>query len=49
MRKNESLLNKRVSVRSMGTFLGSSVLVAVVAGLFWHRRAIKRLVEISRM
>jgi hypothetical protein len=49
MRKNETLLNKRVSVRSMGTFLSSSVLVAVVAGLFWHRRAIKRLVEISRM
>jgi hypothetical protein len=49
MRKNESVLNKRVSVRSMGNFLGGSLLVAVVAGMFWHRRAIKRLIEINRI
>ena len=49
MRKNESVLNKKVSVRTMGNFLGGSLLVAIVAGVFWHRRAIKRLVEISRM
>jgi hypothetical protein len=49
MRKNESVLNKRVFVRSMGNFLGGSLSVAVVAGVFWHRRAIKRLIEINRM
>ena len=49
MRKNEGVLNQKVSVQSIGTFLGGSLLVAVVAGVFWHRRAIKRLVEISRM
>jgi hypothetical protein len=49
MRKNESVLDKKVSVRSMGTFLGGSLLVAVVAGVFRHRRAIKRLIEIHRM
>ena len=49
MRKNESVLNKKVSVRSMDNFLGGSLLVAVVAGVFWHRRAIKRPIEIRRM
>ena len=49
MRKNESVLNKRVTVRSMGRLLGGSLLVAVVAGVFWHRLAIKRLIEINRM
>jgi hypothetical protein len=49
MRKNESVLNKKVAVRSMGTLLGSGLLVAVAAGLFWHRRALKRLVEINKM
>ena len=49
MRNNESVLDKRVSVRSLGNFLGGSLLVAVVAGVFWHRRAIKRLIEIRRM
>ena len=49
MRKIESVLDKKVSVRSMGNILGGSVLVAVVAGVFWHRRAIKRLIEINRM
>ena len=49
MKKNESVLDKKVSVRGMGNFLGGSLLVAVVAGVFWHRRAIKRLSEINRM
>lgn len=49
MRKNESVLDKRVSVRSMGNFLGGSLLVAVVAGVIRHRRAIKRLIQIHRM
>ena len=49
MRKNESVLDKRVSVRSIGNLLGGSLLVAVVAGVVWHRRAIKRLIEIHRM
>lgn len=49
MRKNERLLDKRVSVRSMGSFLGGSVIVAFVAGVLRHRRAIKRLIQIHRM
>ena len=49
MKRNDSLLDKRVSVRSIGAAVGGSFLVAVVAGLFWHRRAIKRLIEINRM
>ena len=49
MRKNGSVLDKKVSIRSIGTFLGSSLLAAVVAGAFYHRRAIKRLIEIQRM
>lgn len=49
MRRIESVLNKKVSVRRLGNLVGGSLLVAVVAGVFWHRRAIKRLVEISRM
>ncbi len=49
MRKSESVLDKRVSVRSIGNLLGGSLLVAVVAGVFRHRRAIKRLIEIHRM
>jgi hypothetical protein len=49
MRNNGSVLDKRVSIRSMGNVLGGSLLVAVVAGMFWHRRAIKRLIEINRM
>jgi hypothetical protein len=49
MRKNESVLDKRVSLRSIGNFLGGSLLLAVVSGLFWHRRAIKRLIEIRTM
>ena len=49
MKQNDSLVDKRVSVRSIGAAVGGSFLVAVVAGLFWHRRAIKRLIEIDRM
>jgi hypothetical protein len=49
MRKNERLLDKSVSVRSMGNFLGGSVIVAFVAGVLRHRRAIKRLIQIHRM
>jgi hypothetical protein len=49
MRKNEKVLDKRVSLRGMGSFLGGSLLVAFVAGVFRHRQAIKRLIEIHRM
>ncbi|HEX6731467.1 MAG TPA: hypothetical protein VF074_15690 [Pyrinomonadaceae bacterium] len=49
MRKIENVLDRRVSVRSIGNFLGGSLLVAVVAGVFRHRRAIKRLIQIHRM
>jgi formate/nitrite transporter FocA (FNT family) len=49
MRKNESVLDRKVSVRGLGNLVGGSILVAVVAGVLWHRQAIKRLVEISRM
>ena len=49
MKKIENVLDKRVSVRSLGSFLGGSLLVAIVAGVFRHRRAIKRLIEIQRM
>ena len=49
MRKIESILDKKLSVRRVGNFLGGSLLVAVVAGVFYHRRAIKRLIEMNRM
>ena len=49
MRENEGLLNKRASVKSIGVAAGGAFLIAVVSGLFWHRRAIKRLIEISQM
>jgi len=49
MKKFENVLDKKVSVRSLGSFLGGSLLVAIVAGVFHHRRAIKRLIEIQRM
>lgn len=49
MRKNESVLDKKVSVRGIGNLLGGSLLVAVVAGIVRHRRAIMRLIEIRRM
>jgi hypothetical protein len=49
MKKIENVLDKRVSVRSLGSFLGGSLLLAIVAGVFHHRRAIKRLIEIQRM
>ena len=48
MRKT-SVLDKRVSILSLGTFLGGSLLVAVVAGVIRHKRALKRLIEIRRM
>ncbi len=47
--EHEHMLDKKVSIRNMGTLVGGSLLVAVVAGVFWHRQAIKRLVEIRRM
>ena len=46
---DDPLLDKRVSVRSRGAAVGGSFMVAVVAGLFWHGRATKRLIEINRM
>jgi len=49
MSKNKSLLDRKMSLRSMGNLLGGSVVAAVVAGVFWHRRAIKRLIEIRLM
>ena len=49
MKRNDSPFDKRVSVRTLGAAVGGGLLVAVVAGLFWHRRAIKRLIEINRM
>ena len=49
MKRNDSPFDKRVSVRSIGAAVGGSFLVAVVAGLFWHGRATKRLIEINRM
>lgn len=49
MNRNEGLLDKRVSVRSMGAVIGGTLVLAIVSGVFWHRRAIKRLIEISRM
>jgi len=49
MKKIETVLDKKVSVRSFSSFLGGSLLVAIVAGVFHHRRAIKRLIEIQRM
>jgi len=47
--KTESLLDKQVSVRRMGKCLGGSLFVAAVAGVFYHRRAIRRLIEMCRM
>lgn len=49
MSGNEGLLNKRISVKSIGAVAGGAFLIAVVSGLFWHRRAIKRLIEIRQM
>ena len=49
MRKIEKVLDKKLSVRNMGTVLGGGLVVAVVAGVFWHRRAIKRLIDMNRM
>jgi len=49
MKNKESVLNRRVSVRTIGALVGSSVAMAVLAGLFYHRRAIKRLIEIRQM
>lgn len=49
MRKTESLLDKKVTIRRMGNCLGGGLIVAVVAGLVCHRRAIKHLIEIRRM
>ena len=49
MKQKDILLDKRVSVRGMGAALGNAFLAAAVAGLFWRRRAIKRLFEINRM
>jgi hypothetical protein len=49
MRRNECLLDKRVSVRGLGAVLGGTLLASLVAGLVWHRRALKRLIEINRM
>jgi hypothetical protein len=47
--RKTGVLDKRVSILSLGTFLGGSLVVAVVAGVIRHRRAIKRLIEIHRM
>lgn len=47
--KNKSLSNKTVKVSSIGRILGGTFLMAVVAGVFWHRRDIKRLIELHRM
>jgi hypothetical protein len=49
MRRNECLLDKRVSVRGLGAVIGGALLGSLVAGLVWHRRALKRLIEINRM
>jgi hypothetical protein len=49
MKRNENLLNKRLSVRSLGALLGGTFLAAVVAGVIWHMGDIKRLVKISQM
>jgi hypothetical protein len=48
MRQDECLLNKRVSVKSIGAVAGGAFLIAVVSGLLWHRRTIKRLIEIRQ-
>jgi hypothetical protein len=49
MRRNEGLLDKRVSVRGLGAVIGGTLLASLVAGLIRHRRALKRLIEINRM
>lgn len=49
MKRNEGLLDKRVSVKSLGAVVGGTLLVSLVAGVVWHRNAIKRLIQISRM
>lgn len=49
MKRNDCLLDKRVSIRNIGAAMGGAFVMAVVAGLFWHRRTIKRLIEIKRM
>jgi hypothetical protein len=49
MRKTESVLDKKVTVRRLGSLIGGSLIVAVAAGVFWHRHAIKRLIQIRIM
>ena len=49
MKRNEGLLDKRVSVRGLGAVIGGTLLASLVAGLIRHRRALKRLIEINRM
>ena len=40
---------RSVSVKTIGRLISGSVAVAIVAGLVYHRRAIKRLIEINQM
>lgn len=49
MKTKESLLKKKISVQTLGKVLGGTVVMAIAAGLFWHRRELKRLVEIGTM
>ena len=49
MYQKESLLNKKVSIKNIGAVIGGTFLMAAATGLFWHRRAIKRLIEIRQM
>jgi len=49
MSDKESLLNKKVSIKHIGAVIGGALLTAAATGLFWHRRAIKRLIELRQM
>lgn len=49
MKQNEGILNRKVSVKSLGAMIGGTLLMAVATGAFWHRRAIKRMIEIRQM
>ena len=49
MKQNEGLLNKKVSLGSIGAVVGGTILMSFVAGALWHMGSIKRLIQLRRM
>jgi hypothetical protein len=49
MKENNNKEKLSVSIKTIGRLIGGSVAVAILAGIVYHRRAIKRLIEINQM